>query len=62
MLLTEYDEEKTMEMFYKDGKADGIIDGKISTLLDLVKDGLISAAEAAKRMGMTEEMFLSKMK
>ena len=74
MCLTEYNEEETMELFYEDGKADGkaegiiegraegIIEGKLFTLYELVKDGIISIAEAAGRMGMTEEMFLSKMK
>ena len=66
MCLTEYNEEETMELFYEDGRADGkvegIIEGKLVALYELVKDGIISVAEAAGRMGMTEEMFLSKMK
>ena len=58
MCLTEYNEAETLELF----KEEYLVEGKISALLDLVKDGLISVAEAAKRLGMTEEAFLSEMK
>ena len=58
MLLTEYNEEETMKLFYEDGKAEG----RINTLRDLVKDGILSVSEAAGREGLTEELFVSKMK
>ena len=62
MLLTEYNEEETMKLFYEDGKAEGREDGRMNTLRDLVKDGILSISEAAGRAGLTEELFLSKMK
>ena len=36
--------------------------GKEETLISLVKDGLLSAVEAAKRLSITEEELLQKMK
>ena len=66
MLLTEYNEEETMKLFYEDGKAEGREEGRkegrINTLRDLVKDGILSISEAAGRAGLTEELFVSKMK
>ena len=40
-----------------EGKATGIIEGKIRTLADLVRDGLLSLSEAAKRADMSETDF-----
>ena len=41
-----------------EGKAEGKTEGKMSLLFSLVKDKLISIAEAAKRLGVSEEEFM----
>lgn len=45
-----------------EGKIEGRIEGKLETLFDLVKDGLLSITEAAKRANMTESIFTENMK
>ena len=42
-------------------REEGKIEGKYVILITLVKDGILTAQEAAKRMNMTEEEFRSKM-
>lgn len=37
-------------------------EGKLETLFDLVKDGMLSIAEAARRADMTESIFTENMK
>ena len=58
MLLTEYDEAKTMELFKEEGREegrkDGIDIGTINTYVGLVEDGVIDTATAAQRLGVTE--------
>ena len=48
------------------GEAKGILlgeaKGKLFTLISLVKDGIIESSVAAKRLNISEENFLSKMK
>ena len=60
MYITEYDEARTLaetrEESYEEGKSDGII----QTLISLVKDGILTLAEAAKRAGMSVSEFESK--
>ena len=46
-----------MELFKEDGRREGIIE----TLISLVKDGILSIKEAAKRAGITETAFEQKM-
>lgn len=58
MLLTEYNEAATMELF----KADGVREGTLKTLFGLVKRKLLSPAVAAKEADMTEEDFDKEMK
>lgn len=53
MVLTEYDEKKTMELLAKEERAEG----RLETFVELVKDGLLSASEAAKRLSMSEKKF-----
>lgn len=53
MVLTEYDEKKTMELLAKEERAEG----RLKTFVELVKDGLLSASEAAKRLSMSEKKF-----
>ena len=57
MFLTEYNEEKVMEKERQEGKAEGIIE----VLVGLVKDGILSIKDAAKRAGITETAFEQKM-
>lgn len=45
-----------------EGKTEGIMEGTIRTLVGLVKDGLLSAKDAAARLDMTESNFESVMK
>ena len=45
----------------EEGKLEGKIEGKYEILTNLVKDGILSIQEAAKRMNMTEEEFRRKM-
>ena len=57
MLLTEYNEQKTMATF----KDEYIEEGSLRTLFGLVKDGILTLAEAAKRARMTEDEFSTKL-
>ena len=67
MVITEYDEKKTMAAIareeFEEGRAEGIKEGEErgerKTLISLVRDGLLPAAEAAKRLSMSEKNFLS---
>ena len=42
---------------YKEFRAEGKIEGILSTLAGLVKDGILTLSEAAKRANMTNEEF-----
>ena len=53
---------KAVEDMMKDSKAEGKAEGALATLVGLVKDGLLSVKEAAKRANMTEDEFEEKMK
>ena len=57
MLLTEYNEAETMELFREEGRAEGIL----KTLVGLVRDGLLSVMDAASRAGLTEGEFTAQM-
>ena len=61
MLLTEYNEAETMELFKEEGRREGRQEGAFEMLVTLVKDGLLNIKEAAKRAGITEETFRQKM-
>lgn len=50
------------ERLKKMGREEGIEEGKILTLIDLVQEGELSIERAAQRMGMTVEAFEKKMK
>lgn len=45
--------KKTMELLAKEERAEG----RLETFVELVKDGLLSASEAAKRLSMSEKKF-----
>ena len=61
MLLTEYNEAETMRMFKEEGREEGLeeglVKGALRTLAGLVKDGILSLSDAAKRVGMSEKDF-----
>lgn len=57
MMLTEYNEAETMNMFREEGKEEGVI----NTLVALVKDNILSVSDAAKRAGISEAAFRKKM-
>ena len=61
MLLTEYNEAEQMELFKEDGRREGRAEGIIETRISLVKDGILSIKDAAKRAGITETAFEQKM-
>ena len=44
-----------------EGKAEGRIEGALDAYVSLVKDGVLSLAEAAKRLDMTEEELQARM-
>lgn len=62
MCLTEYNEKEVMEMFkqesFEDGKLVGRREGELNTLVNLVKDGLLSQEQAAEKLNMTVEQFI----
>ena len=60
MCITEYDEEKTLRGRYEEGLEEGIEKGRIKTLAELVKDGIITIVQAANSAQMTEEEFIEK--
>lgn len=49
--------ELEVDRIKAEGEAAGLINGMISTLIDLVRDGLLDIAEGAKRANMTQEEF-----
>ena len=69
MLLTEYNEAETMKLFQRDsynqgkedgfklGKEDGFKLGNVSMLVSLVKQHLLSLADAARQLNITEADF-----
>lgn len=61
MMLTEYNEAETMNMFREEGRQEGRQEGILSTLVALVKENLISLSDAAKQAGMSEAAFMKKM-
>ena len=60
MCVTEYDEERTLRGRYEEGVEKGIEKGRIKTLAELVKDGILTIVQAATRAQMTEEEFIEK--
>ena len=46
-----------MEKGIARGREEGIKEGTVQVLISLVKDGILSISDAAKRAGMSEERF-----
>lgn len=57
MLLTEYNEAKQMELVKEEALAEGRAEGIIQTLVSLVKEGLLSKEEAARRSNLSPAEF-----
>lgn len=51
MVLTEFNEMETMEMFKEEGRQEGVLD----TLISLVRDKIPSVTDAVKQAGMTPD-------
>ncbi len=62
MLLEEYNEAETMELFKKEGREEGREEGKILTMWKMVNSGLVTLRQAADFAGLSEEAFLEKIK
>ena len=65
MLLTEYNEAATMELFREEGKKEGREEGKkegfIHALIRMVRRGKITEEEAAQEANMTKSEFVAEM-
>ena len=64
MCNTEYDEARTFAEQREEGKAEGREEGReegvLATLIGLVKDGILTVVDAAKRANMTVDDFEAK--
>ena len=64
MCITEYDEARTFAEQREEGKAEGREEGReegvLATLIGLVKDGILTVVDAAKRANMTVADFEAK--
>lgn len=60
MCITEYDDERTLAETREESYEEGKVDGVILTLIGLVKDGILTIADAAKRANMSVSEFESK--
>ena len=64
MCITEYDEERTLneikEEWLAEGMSLGLSQGKLLTLIELVKEGMLTLVDAAGKAGMTVSEFEEK--
>lgn len=58
MMTSVYDQDTAIEMCMREQYAEGRAEGKLSVLVSMVKDKLLSVAEAAKRLGVSEKEFM----
>ena len=56
MCITEYNQEEVMDIRYEEGREEGILE----MLVGLVKDSILTIADAAKRANMTISEFEAK--
>ena len=65
MLLTEYNEAETMELFREEGRQEGrkagLAEGFREAMFSLAREGLIPVSVGASRMGISEEAFRAQM-
>ena len=61
MMSLKWNEKDAKKYWQKEAREEGLAQGRtqgmLSTLSDLVKDGILTIAVAAKKAGMTEEAF-----
>ena len=60
--ILELEVDKILNRGIDIGRTEGLVDGMISTLTILVRDGLLDLAEGARRANMTQEEFARKIK
>lgn len=60
MCITEYNQEEVMDIRYEEGKEEGREEGILEMLIGLVKDSILTIADAAKRANMTVSEFEAK--
>ncbi|MBO4506425.1 MAG: hypothetical protein J5728_08380 [Lachnospiraceae bacterium] len=60
--ITEFDEKKYVDSIREEGRAEGLLIGKVKVLTDMVADGIITLDEAAGRADMTIEDFTEYLK
>lgn len=58
--ILELEVDKILNRGIDIGKAEGISEGIVSSMISLVRDGLLDPAEGAKRANMTQEEFAQK--
>ena len=57
MVTFKWDDNRAREIAKEEGMEQGMEKGMLKTLYDLVKDGILSNMDAAKRAGMSLEEF-----
>ena len=57
MVTFKWDDKRAREIAKEEGMEQGMEKGMLKTLYDLVKDGILSNMDAAKRAGMSLEEF-----
>jgi hypothetical protein len=62
VITLDYTFERRLELQREEGREEGRIEGKFDMLSSLVNDNIISISEAAKRAGMTEKLFMEKIR
>jgi predicted transposase YdaD len=53
--VLDYEAKDILQSGIRQGKIEGLLEGKQGTLLELVHDGLLSVDEAARRLKMSKE-------
>ena len=56
-----FEKEESMKLWEKDLKEEGRAEGKKDLIYELVRDGMISAEDGAKKLGMTTLQFSENM-
>lgn len=62
MCLFEYNEEKHMRYEREEGRREGIKEGKIENMIELVHEGLLEKKIVAEKLGITVEEVETKLK
>ena len=57
-----YVNHSSIKIGRKEGEKEGLFQGKLDLLIEMVKEKIISIADAAKRIGLSEREFLKYIK